>query len=51
MHLDYAPDVAGGVVFPLLEMYADMLNGMSLVEGGAGGGRSPTSSDVAAAPW
>jgi phytoene dehydrogenase-like protein len=36
MHLDYAPDVAGGAVFPLLEMYVDMLNGMSLVEGGAG---------------
>lgn len=36
MHLDYGPDVAGGAVFPLLEMYADMLNGLSLVEGGAG---------------
>jgi len=36
MHLDYAPDIAGGAVFPLLEMYIDMLNGMSLVEGGAG---------------
>jgi len=33
MHLDYGPDIAGGAVFPLLEMYADMLNGMSLVEG------------------
>ncbi|MFF3755374.1 phytoene desaturase family protein [Streptomyces sp. NPDC002018] len=36
MHLDYAPDISGGAIFPLLEMYADMLNGMSLVEGGAG---------------
>jgi phytoene dehydrogenase-like protein len=36
MHLDYGPDVAGGAVFPLLEMFADMLGGMSLVEGGAG---------------
>ena len=36
MHLDYAPDIAGGAVFPVLEMYADMLGGMSLVEGGAG---------------
>lgn len=36
MHLDYAPDVAGGAVFPLLECYGDMLGGMSIVEGGAG---------------
>lgn len=36
MHLDYGPDVAGGAVFPLLEVYADMLGGMSIVEGGAG---------------
>jgi phytoene dehydrogenase-like protein len=36
MHLDYAPDIAGGAVFPLLEMFADMLGGMSLVEGGSG---------------
>jgi phytoene dehydrogenase-like protein len=36
MHLDYAPDIAGGAVFPLLELYADMLGGMSIVEGGAG---------------
>jgi phytoene dehydrogenase-like protein len=35
MHLDYAPDIAGGAVFPLLELYLDMMNGMSLVEGGA----------------
>ncbi|WP_033294501.1 phytoene desaturase family protein [Amycolatopsis jejuensis] len=36
MHLDYAPDIAGGAVFPLLECFLDMINGMSLVEGGAG---------------
>lgn len=36
MHLDFAPDVAGGAVFPFLEMFADMENGMSVVEGGAG---------------
>jgi phytoene dehydrogenase-like protein len=36
MHLAYGPDAAGGALFPLLEMYGDMLNGMSLVEGGAG---------------
>lgn len=35
MHLDFAPDVAGGAVFPLLELFADMENGMSVVEGGA----------------
>lgn len=36
MHLDFAPDVAGGAMFPLLELFADMENGMSVVEGGAG---------------
>ncbi|WP_432188038.1 phytoene desaturase family protein [Streptomyces sp. Tue6028] len=35
MHLDFAPDVAGGAMFPLLELFADMENGMSVVEGGA----------------
>jgi hypothetical protein len=35
MHLDYAPDVTGGAVFPLLEMFLDMRNGMSVVQGGA----------------
>ncbi|MFF3558873.1 phytoene desaturase family protein [Streptomyces sp. NPDC002574] len=35
MHLDFGPDVAGGAMFPLLEMFADMENGMSVVEGGA----------------
>ncbi|MGW2553748.1 phytoene desaturase family protein [Streptomyces sp. NPDC001635] len=35
MHLDFGPDVAGGAMFPLLELFADMENGMSVVEGGA----------------
>jgi phytoene dehydrogenase-like protein len=36
MHLDFAPDVASGALFPLLELYGNMLGGMSIVEGGAG---------------
>ena len=35
MHIDYAPDITGGAVFPLLECFLDMANGMSIVEGGA----------------
>ena len=35
MHLDYAPDITGGAVFPLLECFIDMANGMSIVQGGA----------------
>ncbi|MEU3186723.1 NAD(P)/FAD-dependent oxidoreductase [Streptomyces sp. NPDC006923] len=35
MHLDFGPDVAGGAMFPLLELFAGMENGMSVVEGGA----------------
>ena len=35
MHLDFAPDVAGGAVFPLLELFLDMRLGMSVVAGGA----------------
>ncbi|MGV9350476.1 phytoene desaturase family protein [Streptomyces spiralis] len=35
MHLDFGPDVSGGTMFPLLELFADMENGMSVVEGGA----------------
>lgn len=35
MHLDFAPDVSGGAMFPFLELFADMENGMALVEGGA----------------
>jgi phytoene dehydrogenase-like protein len=35
MHLDFGPDVAMGALFPFLEVFTDMLNGMSVVEGGA----------------
>jgi phytoene dehydrogenase-like protein len=35
MHLDFGPDVAMGAVFPFLEVFTDMRNGMSVVEGGA----------------
>lgn len=37
MHLDFGPDVAGGAMFPLLEMFADMENGISVVEGARSG--------------
>lgn len=36
MHLDFGPDVAMGALFPFLELFTDMRNGMSVVEGGAG---------------
>jgi phytoene dehydrogenase-like protein len=35
MHLDFAPDVAGGAVFPLLESFGNQANGMVVVKGGA----------------
>ncbi|MQA73407.1 MAG: FAD-dependent oxidoreductase, partial [Solirubrobacterales bacterium] len=35
MHLDFGPDVATGAMFPFLEVFTDMANGMSVVEGGA----------------
>ena len=35
MHLDFGPDVSGGAMFPFLEVFTDMENGMSVVEGGA----------------
>ena len=35
MHVDFAPDVAAGAIFPLLEMYADAEHGMNVVKGGA----------------
>jgi phytoene dehydrogenase-like protein len=37
MHLDFAPDVAGGAVFPYLESFANQSFGMVLGKGGAGG--------------
>jgi phytoene dehydrogenase-like protein len=36
MHIDFGPDVAFGALFPFLETFTDMDNGMSLVKGGAG---------------
>ena len=35
LHLDLAPDVSGGAVFPFLEAFADMHLGMAVVRGGA----------------
>jgi phytoene dehydrogenase-like protein len=35
MHLDFAPDVCGGAMFPLLEAFTDMRAGMVLARGGA----------------
>ncbi len=37
MHLDFAPDIAGGALFPYLEAMANQAFGMALVQGGAGG--------------
>ncbi len=35
LHLDFGPDVSGGGMFPLLEAFSDMEEGISIVEGGA----------------
>jgi phytoene dehydrogenase-like protein len=35
MHLDFAPDVAGGAMFPFLEAFTDMRTGMAVARGGA----------------
>ena len=35
MHLDLAPDIATGAIFPLLECFADMESGLAVAEGGA----------------
>lgn len=35
MHLDFAPDVSGGALFPFLETFASAANGMALGAGGA----------------
>ena len=37
MHLDFAPDIAGGAMFPYLEAMANQAFGMALGKGGAGG--------------
>jgi len=36
MHLDFAPDIPGGAMFPLLEAFTDMRTGIALAQGGAG---------------
>jgi phytoene dehydrogenase-like protein len=36
MHIDFGPDVSFGALFPFLETFADMDNGMAVVKGGAG---------------
>lgn len=35
MHLDFGPDVPSGAMFPFLELFTDMDNGISIVAGGA----------------
>jgi phytoene dehydrogenase-like protein len=35
MHIDFGPDVAFGALFPFLETFTDMDNGMAVVAGGA----------------
>jgi len=35
LHLDFGPDVSGGAMFPFLETYTDMTEGISITTGGA----------------
>jgi phytoene dehydrogenase-like protein len=35
MHIDFGPDIAFGALFPFLETFTDMDNGMAVVKGGA----------------
>jgi phytoene dehydrogenase-like protein len=35
MHLDFGPNVSGGAMFPFVESFANMQNGMAFVRGGA----------------
>jgi phytoene dehydrogenase-like protein len=35
MHIDFGPDIAFGALFPFLETFTDMDNGMAIVAGGA----------------
>src|SRR5262249_15161289 len=37
MHIDFGPDAAFGALFPFLECFADLDNGISVVAGGASG--------------
>ena len=35
MHMDFGPDVSGGAVFPLMETFSNVTEGMVVAEGGA----------------
>ena len=35
MHMDFGPDVSGGAVFPLMETFSNLAEGMVVAEGGA----------------
>jgi phytoene dehydrogenase-like protein len=35
MHMDFGPDVPGGAMFPFLETFSDMEEGMNVAQGGA----------------
>lgn len=35
MHMDFGPDVSGGAMFPFVELFGDMEQGMHVVRGGA----------------
>ncbi|EPD70807.1 hypothetical protein HMPREF1219_00100 [Corynebacterium pyruviciproducens ATCC BAA-1742] len=35
LHMDYGPEVSAGAMFPFMETFADMENGMTLAKGGA----------------
>ena len=35
MHMDFGPDVSGGAVFPLMETFSNIAEGMVVAEGGA----------------
>lgn len=34
MHMDFGPDVSGGAMFPFVETFTDMENGIAIAEGG-----------------
>lgn len=36
LHMDYGPDVSGGAMFPFIETFSDMQQGISIAKGGAG---------------
>jgi phytoene dehydrogenase-like protein len=59
MHLDFAPDIAGGALFAYLESMASQSFGMALGQGGAdtiikalvGSSRRSAERSISAAPW